>query len=450
MSTNPTVSLVPELIRLIARTAHPNVARALKLLNRYLANLITNRDLQIGEMRWRLETASPRLCLFWASRNGLDHIVSMLLLYFCATTPQIKPKDLIHAFDKDISLVWAAGFGHDKVVSVLLANGADINAYLNAETDRAIRDAIPRRSSLETTNRTNPLSVAAKGGHAAVVSLLLKAGADVHCDDDDALYQAASIGADETVALLLAAGAEAGGQDGQILQAAAEYGHSLVVKLLLAAGRELHNHAGYALIDAAENGHKEVVALLLAAGCDPRGHNYMALQLAASRGFEEVVDLLLEAGAADSNGNCALIEASCKGHDQVVSLLLASGADPDENTITAALRKGHYDVLESLLAAGAQPELYMAVSHNLPKAAMLMLEYGADVHHNNDNALFCAVSKGDREMTLLLLAAGWDSMACREEELAAENGVHGGVVERLLERRLGVDWRLRWVRRNVS
>lgn len=75
-------TLPPELIRLVARVAHPIPARKLKLLNHFLESLISKLDLEIGEARYRIITSSPKLCLYWAARNGLSQITTLLLLSF--------------------------------------------------------------------------------------------------------------------------------------------------------------------------------------------------------------------------------------------------------------------------------------------------------------------------------------------------------------------------------
>lgn len=80
------------------------------------------------------------------------------------------------------------------MVAALIRLGADVN--------------VRRRESGET-----PLIVAARGGNAAIVRLLLGAGADVHLPGHDgttALAEAVRVGADDVVALLRSAGAVEG------------------------------------------------------------------------------------------------------------------------------------------------------------------------------------------------------------------------------------------------
>src|SRR5688572_20993311 len=104
MSTIP-----PELVRSVAGIAHPDTTRTIKHLNRYLSFLITRTDLQMAEMRWRLGTGNPGACFFWAIRNGLLKIVTLLLASFPTSTSISECIDPIH---RDTALAWAAWLGH--------------------------------------------------------------------------------------------------------------------------------------------------------------------------------------------------------------------------------------------------------------------------------------------------------------------------------------------------
>ncbi|KAL7941233.1 hypothetical protein V8C42DRAFT_335705 [Trichoderma barbatum] len=109
------------------------------------------------------------------------------------------------------------------------------------------------------------LMFAAGRGHQTMVQLLLANGADVNLEDTyggTALTKAAKTGQEGTAQLLLANGADA--KNPSALLSAAQNGHLAVVELLLASGADAKNCAALEL--AAQHGHLAVVELLLADG----------------------------------------------------------------------------------------------------------------------------------------------------------------------------------------
>jgi hypothetical protein len=122
----------------------------------------------------------------------------------------------------------AAESGHEAVVTLLLANGAELD--------------------LKDLNDRTPLSYAAARGHEAVVTLLLAKGAELEtkdaCDGRTPLSWAAGSGHEAVVKLLLAkqADVDSKGKDGQTpLSYAARSGHEAIIKLLLEQGAEIIN-----------------------------------------------------------------------------------------------------------------------------------------------------------------------------------------------------------------
>ena len=125
--------------------------------------------------------------------------------------------------DESRGLLWAVANGRDDIAGTLLIKGADVS----------IKDAA----------NISVLHVAARDGHAAIVKLLLEAGADVSEKDVDtqatALHRAAERGHDTCVRILLEAGADidARNVNGMTpLHKAARSGHGDVVHLLLQHG----------------------------------------------------------------------------------------------------------------------------------------------------------------------------------------------------------------------
>lgn len=222
-----------------------------------------------------------------------------------------------------------------------------------------------------------PLAVAAQEGNAAVMGVLLAAGAAVNRATTD----------NGTTALMLAAG----------------HGHTVEVDLLLAAGAQVNKattdgtmYGDTALIVAASQGHHEVVDRLLAAGAEVNyaatDNGDTALIMAAESGHAAIVDRLLVAGAKVDkitldDGGTALIFAAHEGHAAVASRLLAAGAAVDRQNadgstaLRLAIRMGRQTVAQALLVFGgslADPSLMQdAISFGHDELANWLATTGA-------------------------------------------------------------------------
>jgi hypothetical protein len=195
-------------------------------------------------------------------------------------------------------MVAAAGSGRVEELRLLLAAGAD-----------------PERGDDESGE--SPLHIAASGGQAAIVTLLIQAGARPDVPDHHGfppLVQAAANGHWAVVRLLLKHGARSGLQDA--LMSACEAGAPDAVRMLLGAGAAVDGESTYGLtplMHAVSGVPKpEMVRLLLASGAavnaaDPDGRT--ALFIAAMPGT----------GASEQTAEAA---------KEVVRMLLHAGADP--------------------------------------------------------------------------------------------------------------------------
>ena len=249
----------------------------------------------------------------------------------------------------------------------------------------------------------------------AVISVLLRAGADIHAldsDDYQPIHRAAEHGTPAMVRALLQAGAEVDarakgyhihyGWDWTPLHMAALYNEDPeVAAALLEAGADLHAR-GYEgetpLYLAADNDNPAVATRLLQAGADVQARGstgWTVLHAAVGNSNPAVVAVLLDAGAelearaefpdshwAYGNRTPLLEAAGVSRNPAIVTALIEAGADvrarvtsaslpfvmegaatmtiPEERGATvlhmAALRSGNPEVIEALVRAGADLE----------------------------------------------------------------------------------------------
>ena len=219
----------------------------------------------------------------------------------------------------------AAYRGHENVVELLLAKGADVNAKGNSDRTplhNAASGSKPNVARLLLTkgakvnarmeNGYTPLYLAARHGPRSVAELLLANGADVNARDDDGatpLHQAAEYGHKDVAELLLAKGADVNikcsDKGWTPLHQAIFYGHLDVARLLLA------HKAEYTIFDVAGAGDLEKVKALL------KDHP----ELVFCREKED------EALVTDTQACTPLYIAAKYNHIDIVEFLLAKGAE---------------------------------------------------------------------------------------------------------------------------
>lgn len=257
------------------------------------------------------------------------------------------------------------------------------------------------------------------------------------------------------------------GMYGQAIQLAARFGHAKVVTLLLDHGAEVNTPAGkygYPLQAAAFGGHVETIRILLERGADVNGNagkHGTALIAACSEGHADAVELLLDNGAdveaVSVNSGKALRVAAAAGNEAIVQLLLrrrpqvndgssGSGGSP----LYAAAKEGHLGLVKLLVTAGADVNLWsdgegtalMAACYDRRsegqedaedntanrslEVARYLVQCGADVNRHDEScgdalqAAVAATAEGNVEdnnidLVKLLLGAG------------AETGHAGGI-----------------------
>ncbi|XP_078669111.1 uncharacterized protein LOC144910212 isoform X5 [Branchiostoma floridae x Branchiostoma belcheri] len=251
-----------------------------------------------------------------------------------------------------------------------------------------------------------PLHWAARNGHHAIISAMLKAGEGVNTRDymqRTALHEASVNGHLETVQALLVAGADVNARD-------------------MAQTTPLH--------DAATKGHHETVRALLVAFADVNAQDFeqsTPLHMAAANGTTETVKTLLKAGAdvnaQDREQRTALHLASRNGYDETVRSLLM-------------MAKGRVDL--NAFTNQQWTALHLAAMTGQHKAASVLLTAGADVNARDNEqktALHLAAWNGDWRTVSLLITAGADVNAqdkwCNTPIGEAKKRGHQTCVERL-------------------
>ncbi|KAL3440159.1 ankyrin repeat-containing domain protein [Aspergillus insuetus] len=274
-----------------------------------------------------------------------------------------------------------------------------LRAARYGRTDLA-RKLLEQRIPLNSARREGhtALSLAAKFGHEEIVQLLIAHGADIETKCDDSrpmgghtpLWFAAGEGHAHIITILLDAGAStAGGEevDGRLmpLSVASVRGHEDVVRVLLEAGAAPDSpgaaNGRTAFSYAAEDGMEGIVHLFLDHGVHPDFPDFgglTPLAYAAQAGQVRIVEILIGAGAdveardnrnsssvydISRGGRTPLSRAAGRGQGAAVRLLLEKGADSNgwdlwgKTPLVYAARNGHLKTVRILLKHDPKPNI---------------------------------------------------------------------------------------------
>jgi ankyrin repeat protein len=332
-SEQVSVATCPQVSSLVdAYLAHPVLSDT---VDTKLAN--TNQALDVISSR-----KASRACESAPNITLVDHREAV----DAALKPVELPAAQRRAFN--IALFTAASCNQHKTLSVLLDHGADVNTLCAdiSEDDILLEDKI-RSSTLsaaktmsaeELVDYETPLSIASADGYERVVRVLLDNGADVNAQvgvHGDALSAASAGGFEQIVYMLLDSGADIHArneQSGSALLAAVIGGFMYIVKLLLDRGADVNafyfSDCETALLAASKNGEVSIVSMLLDYGAVIGAKNskgQTALHVASEHGHERVVALLIARGAninlTDSRGRTARRVASRIKRHAIVKLL---------------------------------------------------------------------------------------------------------------------------------
>jgi ankyrin repeat protein len=367
------------------------------------------------------------------------------------------------------ALYAAAAKGHAEVVSLLLSNGAEIDARGGRDGTALQAAALEGRADVvqillqngashrEACKRYGtPLSAAAEKAHHHTCDILLKHGANPNGSGGwhSLPLVAAIVGKNmNIVRQIIEAGADlnriVGGRHGGPLPAAASFGLDDLISELVSHGAKVNDDddkASDALYAASLTGHKSTVKLLLELGADVNakgGRHRNALGVASAEGNVEVVQMLLDAGADvdyfDEHWGNALQAAAQGGHAAVVTVLAECGMDPNATAsgrgtaLMGAAANGHDDVIKTLFSLGVpsgdtweMTSALIAASSGGKKGytstVQLLVDRGANVNRlsrPSQTAGYCrplqaAAFKGHVEIVKLLLALGADANGADE------------------------------------
>ena len=318
---------------------------------------------------------------------------------------------------KKLQLADACRDGNERLVRLLLENGADAQAretaesYLmlgrtalhlaalqgNVEIARLLIQCGASVNEIYTGYRT-PLHEAASRGHSAITMLLLQKGAPVDACDESRyrpLHAACMAGSYDVARLLLQRGANLHSVGNDFFQpihhAAQDGGLPALISLLAANGADLEAQTPFQqrpLQLACKSQGASTVKALIQAGADPNaGAGDKPLQIACRSGTPEVVPVLLEAGADVDFGegkgtglelDTPLGRAVYRRHVPIISMLLKRGAN------TNACNAAGFTVLHMIAMDHGIPSTHFNVRERTEEALRILLEHGADSNAIDD------------------------------------------------------------------
>jgi ankyrin repeat protein len=285
-----------------------------------------------------------------------------------------------------------------------------------------------------------PLESAASKGQLVVAKYLLDHGADVNGRYGNPLYLAVRNGHKAMVELLLARGADANARNS--LNEAVSRGFNAVAEVLLANNATVNIRGGQQpLLAAVTLGNIELIQALINRGADVNSvgneNSNSPLHLAAQRNQTNAAKLLLAAKAAiesrNKEGNTPLHEAAGAGSTAMVFFLIDSGATVDATNyhgatpLLFAVNRGRVDATRVLLAHKADPNhpgafnngggyssilppIYFAIqNYNSIEILKLLLDAGANTEADFgriEGPLSTAIGYNNVEAVRLLLQHG--------------------------------------------
>ena len=292
------------------------------------------------------------------------------------------------------ALMWASARRHPKMIALLVAHGASVNARSTPRDYQRHVTAEGRPKNLDSGGFT-PLLYAARENCIACVDVLLANGADIDLPDPDGVSP-----------LLLSDNERelgSGKATDRCRRRCESMGHLRRGPLFTAVGLASKIDGGRASIDPLnETDGKTILRLLLDRGANPN------MQL-----FFRPANVR---GSTNTRGSTPLIRAATNGDLEIVQLLLANGADAtlymaDRQTPIHAVLAGRasedeaLELIRILYTAGTDVNVVALVNHREEVR-------GGSALHN-------AVRKRYKEVIKLLASYGIDMNAADQDGLTA-------------------------------
>ena len=242
-----------------------------------------------------LHMQSTGSALYYASFLGLEAVVNELL----STGSNVNAQGGEYCN----ALQAASARGYTNIVEVLIERGADVNAQggIYGNPSCLVSSVThPQRRGMYG----NALYFASSRGHQKIVEMLLDNGANVNAQGGyygNALQAALVEEHMKIVQVLIGRGADVnaqGGSYGSALQAASFRGHEEAVETLIAAGANVNAQGGdygNALQAASAQGHEKVIKFLINRGANVNAQGGLwgnALYVASARGHHKAAKIL--------------------------------------------------------------------------------------------------------------------------------------------------------------
>jgi len=354
----------------------------------------------------------------------------------------------------------AAAFGDVAVIAAMVRAGVDEHGTPLLRAGENVLESILCRLNSKYKKEKRPrkwatnferaidmaLIRAVSHGHVHAAELLLTAGADVHALEESALRNASWHGQVchingviwlsthtmrqvDAVMLLLEHGANVHAVHGNALTCACTAGNrKLVDFLLLHSAANVHADSDQALRNAVKKGHTDIVALLIEHGANVRAQRHDFPKIASRNGYSDILTMLIQSGADVRVDSDFILRCECtRDRADLVALLLENGANvhaQNDEPLRQACYYGHTAVVDVLLKAGANVHagegypLRAACRYNDHALIVgLLLEKGAAVDADMDEALMWASSHGHTDSVALLLQHGADATALKASVL---------------------------------